>query len=67
MSCQALEEASDKDHGPVLDCVLFFDGDRWQACVDTAARGDVSHKECMTDYKVSLKDGMAYVLIINIM
>ena len=38
----------------MLDCVMFHDGEAWQACVDTAASGDLSQASCMTDYKVGL-------------
>lgn len=32
------------DAGPVYDCILFHDGDKWMCCVDTSDDGDV--KDC---------------------
>lgn len=39
------------DNGPVVDCVIFHDGERWQAVVDCSGTGDMSSIEPMTDYR----------------
>lgn len=36
--------------GSVLDCVVFHDGERWQAVVDCTATGDMSETASMADY-----------------
>ena len=67
---QALGSAAETDDmGPVLDCVLWNDGELWQAAVDTAYTGDMRNRECMTDYRVlrqfsrlSEEDAMNYCL-----
>lgn len=42
-----------EDPGPVYDCIVYHDGDRWQAVVDTTETGDMSTMEPMTDYRHS--------------
>mmetsp|Transcript_19090 Transcript_19090/g.31942 ORF Transcript_19090/g.31942 Transcript_19090/m.31942 type:complete len:1345 (-) Transcript_19090:227-4261(-) len=36
--------------GAVIDCVVFHDGDRWQAVVDCSATGDMSTLSPMSDF-----------------
>ena len=36
--------------GVVLDCVVFHDGERWQAVVDCSASGDMSTTTPMADF-----------------
>lgn len=45
-----LQEGWD-DPGPIYDCVVFHDGDTWQAVVDTDEDGDLSNEKVMTNYK----------------
>lgn len=40
-----------EDLGPIYDCVVFHDGERWQAVIDTSETGDMSTAEPMTDYR----------------
>lgn len=40
-----------EDPGPLYDCLVFHDGERWQAVVDTSETGDMSSKLPMTDYR----------------
>ena len=39
------------DPGPVLDCVVFHDGDSWQAVIDTNEDGDLRDETVLTDYR----------------
>ena len=38
--------------GPLYDCVVFHDGQRWQAAVDTDEDGDMGDEKLMTNYRV---------------
>lgn len=44
-------ESANNDIGPVYDCLVFHDGDRWQAVVDTTQTGDMSNTSPMTNYR----------------
>lgn len=68
---KALGDLSESEGGvgPVLDCVMWHDGELWQGAVDTLGVGDLSQCESMTDYKVkrqyariSEEDAMNYCL-----
>ncbi len=39
------------DVGFVVDCVVFHDGDRWQAAIDSSGTGDMSCIDPMTDFR----------------
>lgn len=39
------------DPGPVLDCVVFHDGQCWRAAVDVEEKGDLMTTPAMTDYR----------------
>ncbi|XP_022914704.1 tripeptidyl-peptidase 2 isoform X2 [Onthophagus taurus] len=41
------------DYGPILDCVLFHDGAKWVACVDTTEKGDLGKCELLGEYSVT--------------
>jgi tripeptidyl-peptidase-2 len=45
------------DCGPLYDCVVFHDGNAYQAVVDTSETGNMSALESMTDYRVHLQCG----------
>ncbi|KAL4219860.1 tripeptidyl-peptidase II Tpp2 [Mactra antiquata] len=47
-----LTEADKKynDCGPVYDCIVFYDGDTWRACVDTSEEGDLSSCKVLASY-----------------
>lgn len=38
------------DPGPMLDCVVFHDGEVWRAVIDTDEDGDLGDEQLMTDY-----------------
>ncbi|MGA1235400.1 MAG: S8 family serine peptidase [Limisphaerales bacterium] len=38
------------DPGPLLDCVVFHDGEVWRAVIDTDEDGDLADERLMTDY-----------------
>jgi len=50
---EALSEANDQydDPGPVWDCVVFHDGAKWRAVVDTESKGDLTRSAPMTNYR----------------
>lgn len=44
--------ASDwEDPGPIYDCVVFHDGGRWRAVVDTKQDGDLTNEKVLTNYR----------------
>ncbi|CAF1250085.1 unnamed protein product [Rotaria magnacalcarata] len=48
----ALKEVEKKynDPGPFLDCIVWNDGDKWIACIDTSEQGDLEKCKCLTNY-----------------
>ena len=50
---KSLEKDSD-DPGPIYDCLVFHDGDCWQAAIDTSETGDFEKYNIlpMTDYRI---------------
>ncbi|CAF3801202.1 unnamed protein product [Adineta steineri] len=48
----ALKEVEKKynDPGPFLDCIVWNDGDKWIACVDTTEQGELDKCKCLTNY-----------------
>lgn len=54
---EALKAAmkSYEDHGVILDCVVFHDGNDWRAIVDVEGSGDLTQQPCLTDYRKELK------------
>jgi len=39
------------DPGPVYDCVVWYDGEQWWACVDVGQQGDLRTTTAMTNYR----------------
>lgn len=63
---KAFEKEFD-DPGPIYTCVVFHDGDNWQAAIDTSETGDFNTAIVMTDYRIhrqystfSTKDKLNY-------
>lgn len=46
------------DLGPVYDCVVFFDGEMWQACIDTTEKGDLENAPLLGEYSKTHKYAM---------
>ena len=40
-----------KDPGPLFDCLVFHDGSRWQAVVDTDEDGDLTEEVLLTNFR----------------
>ncbi|CAD5207848.1 unnamed protein product [Bursaphelenchus xylophilus] len=60
------------DSGPALDCVVWHDGERWRACLDTTFRGDLAKFTPMTDFRherqwgfLTAEDSLTYCLAIR--
>lgn len=70
---RSLETGTGEDDvGPILDCVVFHDGELWQAAVNTSETGDMSSTGCMTNYSVKqqfsrLSDDDAMNFAVNIL
>ncbi len=45
-------QGSYSDPGPIYDCVVFHDGEMWQAVIDTDEDGDLAEEQVMTNYRV---------------
>ncbi|XP_046339901.1 tripeptidyl-peptidase 2-like [Haliotis rufescens] len=43
------------DCGPVYDCVVFYDGSTWRACVDTSEAGDLESCKLLANYHEELE------------
>ncbi|CEG66665.1 hypothetical protein RMATCC62417_03204 [Rhizopus microsporus] len=44
-----------EDPGPILDCVVFFDGKDWRAVIDLNESGDLRGQPCLTHYRKELQ------------
>lgn len=60
------------DFGPVLDCLVWNDGTKWRACLDTTFEGDLAKCKVMTNFRderewgiLGEKDGLSYCLAIR--
>jgi tripeptidyl-peptidase-2 len=40
-----------EDPGPLLDCVVFHDGERWRAAIDTDEDGDLGEETLLTNFR----------------
>ena len=56
---EALKEAADAyaDPGPVFDCLVYHDGERWVGAVDTTATGDFRRAKFMTNFRAGREWG----------
>jgi tripeptidyl-peptidase-2 len=43
---------SEKDPGPVYDCVVFHDGVNWRAAIDTDEDGDLADERAMANFRL---------------
>ncbi len=46
-------QAKYRDPGPIHDCLVFHNGERWMASVDTDEDGDFSDEKLMTNFRVN--------------
>ncbi|XP_063430494.1 tripeptidyl-peptidase 2-like [Mytilus trossulus] len=60
------------DCGPVYDCLVFFDGNTWRACVDTSEEGNLGECKLLASYReerqfatFSREDMMNYTVSIH--
>ncbi|KAJ1644288.1 hypothetical protein LPJ64_004010, partial [Coemansia asiatica] len=49
----ATMSAAYADQGPLLDCVVFHDGEQWRAAIDIDESGDLSSAKAMGAYKLT--------------
>ncbi|MFQ5732795.1 MAG: S8 family serine peptidase [Planctomycetaceae bacterium] len=49
--------ANQRDPGPVFDCVVFHDGKRWQAVVDTDEDGNLAEEKLLNTFRVNREYG----------
>ncbi|KAJ8975804.1 hypothetical protein NQ317_013735 [Molorchus minor] len=47
------ENLDANDVGPVYDCLLFHDGEKWVCCVDTTEDGDLSKCKLLGEYSIT--------------
>ena len=57
VECLQEAEKSYADSGPVYDCVVYSDGDKWWACVDTSETGELAVCQLLQPYKSECKYG----------
>ncbi|KAJ8930438.1 hypothetical protein NQ314_016765 [Rhamnusium bicolor] len=41
------------DVGPIYDCILFNDGEKWVCCVDTSENGDLANCQLLGEYSIT--------------
>lgn len=41
------------DIGPIYDCILFNDGEKWMCCVDTSEKGDLENCPTIGEYGIT--------------
>jgi tripeptidyl-peptidase-2 len=46
-----------KDVGPIYDCIVWNDGNKWQACIDTTENGQLDTCKVLTNYRESQEYG----------
>ncbi len=46
-------QAKYRDPGPIYDCLVFHDGKRWNASIDTDEDGDFANEKLMTNFRVN--------------
>lgn len=41
------------DSGPVYDCILYHDGEKWMCCINTSEEGDLTKCPLLGEYSVT--------------
>uniref|UniRef100_A0AC35GQA5 Peptidase S8/S53 domain-containing protein n=1 Tax=Panagrolaimus sp. PS1159 TaxID=55785 RepID=A0AC35GQA5_9BILA len=42
---------------PVADCIVWFDGEKWKACLDTSLKGDLENVKVMSNFNENQEYG----------
>ncbi len=55
-----------KDVGPVYDCLVWNDGEKWVACIDTSEKGDLEACKVLSNYRDKQEYGtFSYIDMLN--